>query len=132
MNGPNEGERVSTVAAQTDWARLYARAAGYGVFVTALIAGFAEGASGNDAVRLLTAFSVPWSIALFCALDARAHGKVFVQSFWLITFFTWPVAPLFHLVRARGKRGAFTYAWCAALQLFCFFTSRAIGSLIKK
>jgi hypothetical protein len=120
------------VGAQKDWALVYAPAAACGVFVMALIAGFAEGASANDGVRLLTAFGVPWSIALFCALDARAHQKVFVQSFWLITFFTWPIAPLFHLVRTRGKRGAVTYVVFAALQIFCFATSCAIGSLIKK
>lgn len=132
MNGPNEGELASTAAAESDWPRLYARGAGYGAFVMALIAGFAVGASGNGAVRLLTTLGVAWSLALFCALDARVHHKVFVHCFWLLTLLTWPVAPLFHLVRTRGKRGAFTYTWCAALQIFCFFTSRAIGSLIKK
>jgi len=107
VNGLNEeGLADSAVAARKDWAPLYAHGALWGMFVMALIAGFAEGAGANDAARLLTAFGVPWSITLFCALDARARHKVFVQSFWLITFFSWPIAPLFHLIRARGKRGA--------------------------
>ncbi len=110
----------------------YARGAMWGVFVTALVAGFEEGAAANDGVRLLTAFAVPWSITLFCALDARAHQKVFVQSFWLITFFSWPVAPLFHLIRTRGTRGALSYALYAAVAIFCLLTSFAIGTLIRK
>jgi hypothetical protein len=98
----------------------------------ALVAGFAEGATKSDGVRLLTALGVPWSIAYFCALDARVHQKVFVNVFWLLTFLTWPIAPLFYLIHTRGKRGALTYALYAALELFCIGTSIAIGSLIKR
>jgi hypothetical protein len=133
VNGWHEEALVEpAVAAPKDWAPLYAHGAAWGVYIMALIAGFAEGASANGGVRLLTAFGVPWSITLFCALDARAHQKIFVQTFWLLTFFSWPIAPLFHLVRTRGKRGALTYALYAALHLFCLLTSAAIGSLIRR
>jgi hypothetical protein len=133
VNGWHEEALIEpAVAAPKDWAAAYARGAFWGMFIMALIAGFAEGASANDGVRLLTALGVPWTITLYFALDARAHQKVFVHSFWLITFFSWPIAALFHLVRTRGKRGALIYALYAALYLFCLLTSAAIGSLVKK
>jgi hypothetical protein len=43
----------------------------------------------------------------------------------------WPIAPLFHLLRTRGKRGALVYALHALLLVFCITTSKAIGSLVK-
>jgi hypothetical protein len=66
-----------------------------------------------------------WAIALYCALDWRAHERVFVLRYWTLTVATWPVAPLFLSLRARGKRGAAHYFKHAAL-VFVF----AVGGLL--
>jgi hypothetical protein len=129
----DEAGAVETTVSEPrqDWARLYARGAAYGIYAMTLVCGFALGASDNRALEVLTAIGVAWSLAFFCALDARTHQKVFVHAFWWLSFLGWPVAPLFHLVRVRGKRGALTYTLHAFLLLFCALTSAGIGSLIK-
>jgi hypothetical protein len=130
VDGAGAGE-AAHIEPPREWARFYARGAAYGIYAMTLVCGFALGASDNHALQVLTAFGVAWSLAFFCALDARAHQKVFVHAFWWLTFLGWPVAPLFHLVRVRGKRGALTYVLHALLLLFCVLTSAGIGSLIK-
>jgi hypothetical protein len=129
----NPGEAGEAGEAVPDWAASYARAALYGLYSITLGSGFALGSGGakNGALKLLTAFAVGWAITFYCALDARVHRKVFVRTFWYVTFLLWPIAPLFHLLRTRGKRGALVYALHALLLVFCITTSKAIGSLVK-
>ncbi len=114
-----------------DWAKHYSRLSGYGVYAVTLLVGFAEGISATEGVHLLTAFAFAWMLALHFALSARAHGKVFVFAFWRYSLMFWPFAPLFHMVRTRGARGALSYALHACLLVFCLVTSSAIGSLIS-
>ena len=78
-----------------------------------------------------TTFGFAWSITFFCALDARAHDRVFVSAFWWFTFMAWPIAPLFHLLRTRGKKGALLYFLHALSVSFCAVTSGMIGTLVK-
>ena len=91
------------------WTMTYLRAAGYAVYFVALLYGVLEGMRPGDGARVLMTLAFAWAIAIYCALDARLHGRVFVRMYWVVTFMTWPVAPLVHLVRVRGKRGALKY-----------------------
>lgn len=113
------------------WAQRYARFAVYGLYAVATLCGFAEGLRPTGAVRLLTALSMGWVVALYCALDARAHGKVFVQSFWLLTFLTWPISPLIHLARTRGWLGAVSYILNGLLIGVTFGVTKALASLVR-
>lgn len=97
----------------------------------AVLVGLTVGAAPSDGTQLLGAIAIVWSMSFFCALDARAHGLVFVQSFWRLSSVGWPLSILCHLLRVRGKRGALKFALHSALLLFCTGTSVAIGSLLK-
>ena len=116
---------------QADWSVLYARIAACGVYVMALVAGFAMGVREDQGIRVLATFGFAWSLTFFCALDARAHQKVFVNSFWLFTFLGWPLVPLFHLWRTRGKKGVLIYFLHAFLLSFCALTSGGLGTLVR-
>jgi len=116
---------------QPDWSVRYARLAGYAIYAVTVLAGLMVGAVHGQETELLAGFAIVWSMSFFCALDARAHGLVFVQSFWRLSSMTWPISMLFHLLRVRGKRGALTFALHGALFSFCLVTSVAIGSLLE-
>jgi hypothetical protein len=131
FSAPREPLDEAVPASKPDWSVLYARRAAYGVYAITLISGFCHGANPTGAVRLFTTLAAAWAIAYYCALDARAHRVVFMHSFWLITSMTWPVAPLFHFVRVRGARGVLSYVLHAALIVFCWMTSDAIGGLLR-
>lgn len=130
-NADDPSVAQAEVAPQPDWSLRYARLAGYAIYAVAVLAGLMVGAAPGEGTELLAAFAVVWSMSFFCALDARAHGLVFVQSFWRLSSMGWPISILFHLVRARGRRGALKFALHGALFLFCIATGVAIGSLLK-
>lgn len=117
---------------QLDWSVRYARLAGYAIYAVTILTGLMVGAVRSDGTALLGTIAVVWSMSFFCALDARAHGLVFVQSFWRLSSIGWPISILCHLLRVRGKRGALKFALHGALLLFCVGTSVAIGSLLKR
>jgi hypothetical protein len=123
---------VADAQPQPDWSVLYSRLAGYAIYAATILAGLMIGAAPSTETELLGAFAVGWSMTFFCALDARAHGLVFVQSFWRLSSMGWPISILCHLLRARGKRGALKFALHGALLLFCVVTSAAIGSLRRQ
>ncbi len=120
------------VAPQLDWSVRYARLAGYAIYAVTVLAGLMVGAAPSDGTQLLAAVAIVWSMSFFCALDARAHRLVFVQSFWRLTSLGWPISILCHLLRVRGKRGALKFALHGALLLFCAGTSIAIGSVLER
>ena len=109
----------------------YARLAGYAIYAVTILAGLMVGAKPGAWTQLLAAIALVWSMSFFCALDARTHGLVFVQSFWRLSSIGWPISILCHLLRVRGKRGALTFVLHGALLLFCAGTSVVIGSLLK-
>ena len=116
---------------QPDWSVRYARLAGYAIYAVTVLAGLMVGAAPSDGTQVLAAVAIIWSMSFFCALDARAHGLVFVQSFWRLSSIGWPISILCHLLRVRGKRGALKFALHGALLSFCAGTSVAIGSLLE-
>ncbi|HEY3255876.1 MAG TPA: hypothetical protein VGJ91_18085 [Polyangiaceae bacterium] len=130
FTAPREFPEQLVPRSKPDWPVLYARRAGFGVYAVAVISGFAYGVRPTDAVRLLTALAASWVIAYHCALDARAHQRVFPHSFWLMTSMSWPLAPLFHFVRVRGASGALRYALHAVLVVLCWVASGALGTLL--
>lgn len=134
MHGWNADDAIvarAEVAPQPDWSVLYARLAGYAIYAVTVLAGLMVGAARSEETQLLAAVAIVWSMSFFCALDARAHRFVFVQSFWRLTSVGWPISILCHLVRVRGKRGALKFALHGALLLFCAGTSVAVGSVLK-
>ncbi|HEX2669245.1 MAG TPA: hypothetical protein VHM25_00155 [Polyangiaceae bacterium] len=132
FEAPRHSDEQAPVAVELDWSQSYARRAAYGVYVVVFSAGFISGANPRGDANLLAALAVGWAITYFCALDARAHRVVFPHSFWLFTALTWPIAPLFHLVRVRGSSGVITY-WVHALGAgFCGFAGVALGRLLEK
>ncbi|MET0789987.1 MAG: hypothetical protein ABW061_00570 [Polyangiaceae bacterium] len=135
MQGWNAEKPVDALPAivpEPDWSVRYTRLAGYGVYAVMVLASLMIGAVPGKGSELLGGLAIFWSMSYFCALDARARGFVFVQSFWRLSSMGWPFSVLFHLVRVRGKRGALTFALHGALLLFCAGTSAAIGSLLAK
>ena len=133
MNGWNATDPVvahGEAELQPDWSVRYARLAGYAIYAVTVLAGLMVGAAPSDGTELLAAVAITWSMSFFCALDARAHGRVFVQSFWRLSSMGWPISILCHLLRVRGKRGALKFALHGALLSFCAATSGAIGSLL--
>ena len=133
MHGWNAGDPIegSAEVAPPDWSVRYARLAAYAIYATTVLAGLMVGAAPGQGTEVLAAVAVVWSMSLFCALDARAHHFVFVQSFWRLTSMGWPISILFHLVRVRGKRGALKFALHGALLFFCAGTSVVVGSLLR-
>ena len=134
MQGRNADDPVAAYAEgdrQPDWSVRYAVLAGYAIYAVTVLAGLMIGASPSEGAQLLAAIAIVWSMSFFCALDARAHGLVFVQSFWRLSSIGWPISILCHLLRVRGKRGALKFALHGALLLFCAGTSMAIGSLLR-
>ena len=123
---------LAEVDPQPDWSVRYTRVAGYAIYAVTVLAGLMLGAAPGEGTELLGGIAIIWSMSFFCALDARAHGLVFVQSFWRLSSVGWPISVLCHLVRARGKRGALQFALHGALLAFCATTSAAIGSLLKR
>ena len=121
-----------TVAPQPDWSLRYARLAGYAIYAVTILAGLMVGAVRGEGAGILAAIALVWSTSFFCALDARAHRLVFVQSFWRLSSIGWPISILCHLLRVHGKRGALKFALHGALLLFCAGTSIAIGSLLNR
>lgn len=91
-----------------DWRFQYRRLA------TALVlaAAFAEGlaSSSSAMVRAAIAVTTPSALILWCGLDARIHGKLFLRAFVLPMFLTWPVGFAVHLIWTRGAKGVLTYA----------------------
>ena len=135
MHGWNADDPMvarAEVAPQLDWSVRYARLAGYAIYAVTVLAGLMVGAAPSDGTQLLAAVAIVWSMSFFCALDARAHRLVFVQSFWRLTSLGWPISILCHLLRVRGKRGALKFALHGALLLFCAGTSIAIGSVLER
>lgn len=120
------------VVLRPDWSVRYTRLAGYAIYGVTILAGIMVGSAPNDGKQLLGMVAIVWSMSYFCALDARAHGVVFVQSFWMLTSAGWPFSILCHLIRVRGTRGALNFALHGALWLFCAATSIAIGSLLRR
>ena len=118
--------------AEPDWSVRYTRVAGYAVYGVTVLACLMMGAVQSDAAQVLGLVAMVWSMSLFCALDARAHRVVFVQSFWRLSSIGWPISILVHLVRVRGKRGALTFALHGALLTFCALTSALLGSVLKR
>jgi len=110
----------------------YARLAAYTVYAVTILSGLMVGAVPGQATQVLAMIGIVWSMSYFCALDARAHNRVFVQSFWRLSSMAWPISILCHLVRVRGKRGALAFALHGMLLVFCAATSVAIGSLLKR
>src|SRR5690242_19035437 len=81
------------------WVPRYARFA----FVLVAVGAFAGGfviTRGTEA-RVLTIFTFASSLSVWCGLDARVHGKLFLRSFAWLMLFTWPVGLLAHLVWTR-------------------------------
>lgn len=122
----------ATVDLQPDWSVRYARLAGYALYPVTILAGLMIGAVPGQGAELLAAIALVWSTSFFCALDARAHRLVFVQSFWRLSSIGWPISILCHLLRVHGKRGALKFALHGALLAFCAGTSVAIGSLLHR
>lgn len=131
FSAPREAIDELPTKSKPDWPEVYARRAAYGVYAVTLSTGFAEGVNPSGAVRLFSALAGAWAITYYCALEARAHRRVFPHSFWLITSMTWPVAPLAHFVRIRGARGVLNYALHALLIACCWAASSALGSLAR-
>lgn len=115
-----------------DWTGRYTKLAGYAVYAAVALSAFGEFmARRPQDVQLLGAIALAGSIAFYCALDARAHGRVFVRSFWLPTLIAWPVAPLFHLLRTRGARGAGHYFKHLGLLLLVGLAAFALAVVLK-
>ena len=132
MQGWQADDPEVAVEPQPDWSVRYARLAGYAVYAVTVLSGLMMGAVPTPTIDLLGALAIGWSMSFFCALDARAHGLVFVQSFWRLSAIGLPISILFHLVRVHGKRGALKFALHGALLVFCVVTSAAIGSLRRQ
>jgi hypothetical protein len=122
----------ATADVQPDWSLRYARLAGYAIYAVTILAGLMVGAVPTQSAELLATIAIVWSMSFFCALDARAHRLVFVQSFWRLSSMGWPISILCHLLRVRGARGALKFALHGVLLLFCAGSSVAIGSLLRR
>jgi len=131
-NADDPSATTVPVDLQPDWSVRYARLAGYAVYAVTILAGLMVGAVRSDGAILLATIAIVWSMSFYCALDARAHGLVFVQSFWRLSSIGWPFSILCHLLRVRGKGGALKFALHGALLSFCAATSIAIGSLLNR
>jgi hypothetical protein len=84
-------------------------------------------ASGKRELEVAAGLAVGSAIALWCSVDARVHGKLFLRSFEWLMVFTWPVGALAHLVWTRGRRGFVTYV----LAFFCFLLALGLGALVE-
>lgn len=118
MHGWNADDPVAAraeVDPQPDWSVRYARLAGYSIYAATAMTGLMFGAVPSTGAKLLGTIAIVWSMSFFCALDARAHGLVFVQSFWRLSSIGWPISILCHLLRLRGKHGALKFALHGAL-----------------
>jgi hypothetical protein len=80
-------------------------------FVLVLAAAFAGGvvASLGVQARALAVMTFASAVSVWCGLDARIHGKLFLRSFAWLMLLTWPVGLLAHLVWTRRWRGTVMY-----------------------
>lgn len=77
----------------------------------ALAAAFASGFVESVAfqMQLVAIMTFASAVSIWCGLDARVHGKLFLRSFAWLMLFTWPLGVLVHLVWTRRWRGCLTY-----------------------
>jgi len=115
-------------AAPEPWVRVYRRSATALVFAAAFVSGLAENTLG--AARFLGVLAFASAVTLWCGLDAKLHGKVFVRSFAWLMMFTWPVGVLAHLVWTRRVRGVPQYFGAAVVALALFGAGLAMHAVI--
>jgi hypothetical protein len=91
------------------------------VYAASFCAGLTSESGGP--LQVLAALTNASAIALWCALDARCHDKLFLRSYAWLMMFTWPVGVLAHAVWTRGARGVGFYA----AALVAWFVAAAVG-----
>lgn len=115
-----------------DWTARYTRFAGYGVYATFFACVFAGAfVRGDQSFNLLITSTVAGSIALYCALDSRLHGKVFVRAYWFATLAAWPIAPLALFWRSRGTPGVGHYFKHLGLLLLVVIAAFALATILR-
>jgi hypothetical protein len=82
-----------------------------GALALVLCLAFADGLFETTGIhgRFLAVLGFASAITLWCTLDARLHGKVFLRSFSWLMMWTWPVGVLAHLVWTRRAKGVLLY-----------------------
>lgn len=84
-------------------------------------------------MRVLIAFTEASAVVAACMLDARLQNKLFLRSFTLPLFVTWPVGALVHLMWTRGwRRGVVVYLKCAALLVLVAATGMLAAWTLEK
>ena len=98
-----------------------------------LATAFAEGliVSQSAPARFLVAIAFASSITLWCGLDARLHGKLFLRSFAWLMMFTWPIGAAVHLVWTRGPRGVLTYLEMSLACMAATGVGLALAALLR-
>ena len=95
-----------------DWLPLYKQLTLGIAYVWAFASGMVI--AFDPAATALSAMCFASALTLWCDLDARSHGKIFVHSFGWQLMWTWPIGMLVHLIWTRGARGIVTYLILAA------------------
>jgi hypothetical protein len=78
------------------------------------------------------AITIPSSLILWCGMDARLHGKIFLRGFVIPMMVTWPVGVAVHLIWTRGAKGILTYALFAVAAIAAAGAGSGVASLITQ
>lgn len=112
------------------WVPVYRKRVAALVLALAFVQGLVGYRDGG--ARIVSIFGFASALVLWCVLDSRMHGKLFLRSYGWLMMFTWPVGMLAYLVWTRGAGAVVLYVIYALMFLFCAGTGLAVGGVLRQ
>jgi hypothetical protein len=123
------GPWYSDVVALEDWVPTYRRRAAVLLGALAFVGAIAR--PQEQIARGLWAMSFASGLVLWCTLDARMHGKIFLRSYAWTMMFTWPIGMLAYLIWTRRVRGVGVYLLSSGIFIVTMLLGLAAAALLR-